>query len=167
MRSRGPKIPVAVIFIEMTSSLTRSPALTRCNRDDISCRGQDSIALPWEPSREARIGWANDFPEDFEILSKVGEGTFSTVWSAKAKSARQDCGGGGLEKLVALKRIHPTCSPSRILNEFEQMRKLGGGCVVCTLNLEEAGLLLYDISIAVRTSTNTSYTSWIYLLAAQ
>lgn len=84
-----------------------------------------------EPSRDARIAWANDFPENFEVLFKIGEGSFGTVWSARRNGPRPRQGGGpggGEEKgaLMALKRINPTCSPSRILNEFEQMRKLGG-----------------------------------------
>lgn len=84
-----------------------------------------------QPSRDARIAWANDFPENFEVLLKIGEGSFGTVWSARRKGPRPRQGGGlgeGEENraLMALKRINPTCSPSRILNEFEQMRKLGG-----------------------------------------
>lgn len=106
--------------------------------------------VPGEPSREAQVGWGDDFPTNFKVLAKIGEGSFGTVWTAKRTKEKGGgnakgegggvmegnaadeaaAGGGGVEEetdgLVALKRINPTCSPSRILNEFEQMRKLGG-----------------------------------------
>lgn len=78
------------------------------------------------PTFEVKIGWANDFPEYFKILAKVGEGTFSTVWSARPMVDSKKHGDGETEGLLALKRIDPTCSPARILNEFIQMRDLGG-----------------------------------------
>lgn len=107
--------------------------------------------VPGEPSREAQVGWGDDFPVNFKVLSKIGEGSFGTVWTARRGNGREggsangvrgwgageeglegqeeEEGGGETEGLVALKRINPTCSPSRVLNEFEQMRKLGGEVV--------------------------------------
>lgn len=87
------------------------------------------------PSREARIAWDDDFPAEFDVLEKIGEGSFGTVWTATATATAAEpeaSQGEHGEKedgkgLVALKRINPTCSPSRILNEFNQMRKLGAG----------------------------------------
>ncbi|CAM9810441.1 unnamed protein product [Ectocarpus sp. 4 AP-2014] len=96
-----------------------------------------SIFPPTEPSREARIAWNDDFPRNFLVCEKIGEGSFGTVWTARR--LQEDCKQRGRHggdsrgeeerdrKLVALKRINPTCSPSRILNEFNQMRTLGGG----------------------------------------
>lgn len=131
--------------------MTSSPSLKRrreVRRATNNTGGNTGVSA--EPSREAAAGWGNDFPVDFEVLSKIGEGSFGTVWTARekgkrpsergAKERRQGGQGGGKEEegkeeeedggrgeeLVALKRINPTCSPSRILNEFEQMRKLGG-----------------------------------------
>lgn len=60
------------------------------------------------PSHEARIGWSNDFPERFEVLNKIGEGSFGTVWTGQERDENKK-----MEPLVALKRINPTCSPSR------------------------------------------------------
>ncbi|CAM9738539.1 unnamed protein product [Scytosiphon promiscuus] len=88
------------------------------------------------PSREAIIAWDDDFPAEYDVLEKIGEGSFGTVWTATAAATsipskpaaperEQECKGD--KGLVALKRINPTCSPSRILNEFNQMRKLGAG----------------------------------------
>eukprot|EP00752_Nemacystus_decipiens_P008135 g7275.t1 len=96
---------------------------------------QDS-GTPKEPSREAKAAWNNDFPTKFHVLDKIGEGSFGTVWLGRRRrneegiNTQQHSKGGGRqgdEHLVAIKRINPTCSPSRILNEFEQMRKLRGG----------------------------------------
>lgn len=87
-----------------------------------------------QPSREARVAWNNDFPSKFQVLEKIGEGSFGTVWLARRRGGHEqrraggaEAAGGKKEDLVALKRINPTCSPSRILNEFQQMQKLAGG----------------------------------------
>eukprot|EP00903_Cladosiphon_okamuranus_P012151 g11399.t1 len=102
--------------------------------------GVDSGDAPKGPSREARAAWNDDFPAKFHVLDKIGEGSFGTVWLGR----RRNTEGGEKQQqqqqqqqhsavrqkkddLVAIKRINPTCSPSRILNEFEQMRKLRGG----------------------------------------
>lgn len=74
------------------------------------------------PSRQARQAWDDDLPEQFEVVRSVGEGTFSTVWLARDRNSTSD-------SIYALKRVNPTCSPSRILNEYQQMRKLGGELV--------------------------------------
>lgn len=55
------------------------------------------------------------------MLDKIGEGSFGTVWTARDRRCTE-----ATAPLVALKRINPTCSPSRILNEYQQMRMLGG-----------------------------------------
>ena len=63
----------------------------------------------------------SDEDEDFsdliayEIDSEIGYGTFSTVYKAKSKQTG---------KLVAIKRIIPTCKPSRVLSEIEFIKKL-------------------------------------------
>jgi len=66
-----------------------------------------------------------DFPElagRYKVLEKVGEGTFSSVYTAVVNN--------GTNAIVALKRINPTCSPSRIINEINCLKKLGGRCHV-------------------------------------
>lgn len=93
---------------------------------------------PNEPSREAQAAWNNDFPAKFYVLDKIGEGSFGTVWLGRrrneenkkhAQQQHHSAEGGRQEEgdLVAIKRINPTCSPSRILNEFALMEKLRGG----------------------------------------
>eukprot|EP01117_Protostelium_nocturnum_P005075 TRINITY_DN1837_c0_g1_i2.p1 TRINITY_DN1837_c0_g1~~TRINITY_DN1837_c0_g1_i2.p1 ORF type:complete len:522 (+),score=158.65 TRINITY_DN1837_c0_g1_i2:330-1895(+) len=61
----------------------------------------------------------------FEVKEKIGEGTFSSVY--KAIPVNRKCYGiGESESFVALKRIYPTCSPLRILNEMQHLKRLGG-----------------------------------------
>eukprot|EP00795_Rhopilema_esculentum_P010399 gene10399-19100_t len=56
--------------------------------------------------------------ENFDILSKVGEGTFSKVYLAQLKSYP--------DEIVAIKHIVPTSSPVRVRNELSCLQKLGG-----------------------------------------
>lgn len=89
----------------------------------------------------------------FEVLDKVGEGSFGTVWTAKEHDKEAS------EPLLALKRINLTCSPSRILNEFEQMRKLGGERVeMFGRNFFSIFFIIYmaDETVAVLTSASMS-----------
>lgn len=116
----------------MTSSPASPRSLKRRWQDIGGGKARAAIGSFVEPSPEARTGWANDFPEHFEVLTKIGEGTFSTVWAARRRERGDDASRGEEDGgLVALKRINPTCSPTRILNEFEQMRKLGGESSFC------------------------------------
>lgn len=126
--------------------MTSSPPLEnrrKRGRQDLGAgKTGDILGLaPTEPSREARIAWNDDFPPNFLVCDKIGEGSFGTVWTATRVQedgkhrGRHDGESRGEEErgqeLVALKRINPTCSPSRILNEFNQMRTLGGGEACC------------------------------------
>ncbi|EGG14728.1 putative protein serine/threonine kinase [Cavenderia fasciculata] len=63
-----------------------------------------------------------DFPElqgNFKILDKVGQGTFSGVFKSVCLK------GEHRGRLVALKRVSPTSSPTRILNEIKTLMKVG------------------------------------------
>jgi cell division control protein 7 len=81
---------------------------------------------------------------DYEVTEKIGEGsphfgikrsnffvgTFSSVYKAACKdqfviSRLNASGYSNDSNLVALKRIYPTCSPPRILNEMMHLRNLG------------------------------------------
>jgi len=53
----------------------------------------------------------------YHVLEKVGEGTFSSVYKAISLATQET---------VVLKRIYPTCSPDRILNEMKYLHLLGG-----------------------------------------
>eukprot|EP01118_Nematostelium_gracile_P018239 TRINITY_DN804_c0_g1_i1.p1 TRINITY_DN804_c0_g1~~TRINITY_DN804_c0_g1_i1.p1 ORF type:complete len:475 (+),score=75.85 TRINITY_DN804_c0_g1_i1:103-1527(+) len=70
--------------------------------------------LPTSPSNQY------NFPETngkFEIIEKIGEGTFSSVYKAISVKTNE---------IVALKRINTTCSPERILNEMNHLYELKG-----------------------------------------
>ncbi|XP_065828918.1 cell division cycle 7-related protein kinase-like [Oscarella lobularis] len=54
----------------------------------------------------------------FDVLEKVGEGTFSSVFKASTR--------GKPQRLVALKHILPTSSPARIANELQSLHVLEG-----------------------------------------
>lgn len=75
----------------------------------------------------------------FVVLDKVGEGTFSTVFKAHPVS-RPD-------QPVALKRLYPTSSPRRVLNEIQCLRALNGAegvtrVLACLRNFGEVILVL-------------------------
>uniref|UniRef100_T1IR16 non-specific serine/threonine protein kinase n=1 Tax=Strigamia maritima TaxID=126957 RepID=T1IR16_STRMM len=57
--------------------------------------------------------------QHFNIIRKVGEGTFSNVFLAKAKNKPSS-------EQIALKYIVPTCHPSRTANEFKCLKNFGG-----------------------------------------
>lgn len=102
------------------------------------------------PSREARVAWNDDFPAKFQVLDKIGEGSFGSVWLGKKRNRTEDGNDHDAERreeegLVAIKRINPTCSPSRILNEFEQMKKLRGGESVVVLPADILGFLVLPV----------------------
>lgn len=122
--------------------------------------GTDTLRVgsdaPGEPSREAKAAWNDDFPAKFRVLDKIGEGSFGTVWLGRRraeedthKQQHQHSAEGGRQEedgLLAIKRINPTCSPSRILNEFEQMQKLRGGeNGVCFLVCPCSWVLYFDV----------------------
>ncbi|CAN0421417.1 unnamed protein product, partial [Discosporangium mesarthrocarpum] len=65
--------------------------------------------------------------DGFDVLDKIGTGSFGTVWTARRR--RKDTSPSSTrdyEPIVALKRINSTCSPQRILNEYRHMCRLGG-----------------------------------------
>lgn len=61
----------------------------------------------------------------FEILSKIGEGSFSSVFKAHPI--------GSENEFVALKRIYPISSPLRIQNEIKHLVTLAGKAFVVPL----------------------------------
>lgn len=72
-----------------------------------------------------------DFAEvhgKYKVIEKIGEGTFSSVY--KAVSLMNNSNHG---KVFALKRISATCRPSRILNEIQHLKNLGGTAHVSPL----------------------------------
>lgn len=59
--------------------------------------------------------------EEFEVVSKIGEGTFSSVYLGRLKG----CGGGGSEMKFALKHLVPTSASLRIENELKCLQSMG------------------------------------------
>jgi len=64
-------------------------------------------------------------PAEFEILTRLGEGTFSTVYKARYRNRPS--------KLVALKTIYVVSGPSRLNNEVTFLKQVGcvGGPCAC------------------------------------
>lgn len=91
-----------------------------------------------EEIRQEIIDFNLQFPQfaHFRITDKIGEGTFSSVYLAvdlkhyhyaNCAHTDPDC------CIVALKRIYPNSSPSRILNELATLRELGHHPNIATL----------------------------------
>jgi len=81
-------------------------------------------------------GLLKTFPmidQHFDVLKKVGEGTFSKVYLARY--------GKDHRRLIAIKHLIPTSSPSRIENELNCLKMVGGRCnvigVECTLRVDD------------------------------
>lgn len=55
--------------------------------------------------------------DGYDVVRKIGEGTFSAVYLARDQQTGQE---------VAIKRIFPTCAPVRILNELRHLRSIDG-----------------------------------------
>ncbi|KAI8087523.1 kinase-like domain-containing protein [Thamnidium elegans] len=87
-------------------------------------------------------------PNYYKLISKIGEGTFSTVYKAldirrdyyqnqewehllsSTEDEEQQQSSKPVNQFVALKRIYDTSSPHRIVNEIELLRKfLGKPCI--------------------------------------
>lgn len=56
----------------------------------------------------------------FQVMKKIGEGTFSSVFQAKLRNNPK------VDQLFALKHIIPTSHPSRIETELKCLQQLGG-----------------------------------------
>jgi serine/threonine protein kinase len=54
--------------------------------------------------------------DPYEILERIGEGTFSVVWHARDRATGEE---------VALKVVTPLSAPHRTLNETELLLKYG------------------------------------------
>uniref|UniRef100_S4RW28 non-specific serine/threonine protein kinase n=1 Tax=Petromyzon marinus TaxID=7757 RepID=S4RW28_PETMA len=59
---------------------------------------------------------------NFNIIRKIGEGTFSSVYMAKGKVRRS----GGEEEMLAVKYLIPTSHPLRIAAEVQCLMEAGG-----------------------------------------
>jgi serine/threonine protein kinase len=73
------------------------------------------------------IGFEADrYPElsEYEVMEKIGEGTFSVVWRARCRATNEE---------VALKIVTPTSGPSRTANEMDLL--LNHGFVTLTSHL--------------------------------
>lgn len=66
------------------------------SRSSIFISGANPALRAGEESEEARLRWATG--EDYEVLSRIGSGTFGSVWRVRDLT---------LEREVALKMLHP------------------------------------------------------------
>ncbi|KAI5172335.1 cell division control protein 7 [Nematocida sp. LUAm3] len=75
--------------------------------------------------------------EEFELIKKIGEGTFSSVYLAKHHE---------IEKNVAIKKITQTTAPSRIVNEIKLLIDLKGERnIIPLLSLARKGRDVYMV----------------------
>lgn len=61
-----------------------------------------------------------ELKKHFQVMKKIGEGTFSSVFQAKLRNHPK------VDQLFALKHIIPTSHPSRIETELKCLQQLGG-----------------------------------------
>ncbi|KAJ3321545.1 hypothetical protein HDV06_004081 [Boothiomyces sp. JEL0866] len=68
-----------------------------------------------------------DFPDSqYQMLEKIGQGTFSSVYKAIDTLHQHSSDCGEECNVVAVKRIYPTSSPTRILTELSILHALSG-----------------------------------------
>ncbi|XP_060593688.1 cell division cycle 7-related protein kinase-like [Ruditapes philippinarum] len=79
--------------------------------------------------------------QHFEVIDKIGEGTFSSVFLARLKHYPE------LDQLFALKHIIPTSHPSRIEGELRCLLEIGGcdnvmGVELCIRNRDHVVIVM-------------------------
>ncbi|KAJ3313847.1 hypothetical protein HDV04_001408 [Boothiomyces sp. JEL0838] len=68
-----------------------------------------------------------DFPNcPYKMIEKIGQGTFSSVYKAIDTQHQHTSDCGEECNIVAVKRIYPTSSPTRILTELSILHSLSG-----------------------------------------
>uniref|UniRef100_A0A915L0Y9 non-specific serine/threonine protein kinase n=1 Tax=Romanomermis culicivorax TaxID=13658 RepID=A0A915L0Y9_ROMCU len=79
------------------------------------------------------------FVGSFEIIRKLGQGSFSTVILARSHEVGKE---------VAVKCLVPTTCPSKAFSELDILRKLGGRCnvigLLCTFRYEDSIFFMMD-----------------------
>lgn len=83
-----------------------------------SCYEQDEQSLEQDSAIESLYQSIPALRTHFDIISKIGEGTFSSVYVAKLRKGKE-------VGEFALKHIIPTCRPSRIANELRCLQTIG------------------------------------------
>ncbi|KAJ6234784.1 cell division cycle 7-related protein kinase [Anaeramoeba flamelloides] len=74
--------------------------------------------------KKSKIKKFVELKKQFDQIERIGQGTFSRVFRAREISTG---------RIVALKRIFPTSSPTKILREMEIIHKIRGSDTVCAL----------------------------------
>ena len=96
------------------------------------------------------IGFEADrYPElsEYEVMEKIGEGTFSVVWRARCRATNEE---------VALKIVTPTSGPSRTANEMDLLLNHGFVHFFC---LKPASFVYSNHSVFTEVMTSSSSTS--------
>ncbi|KAK8069250.1 hypothetical protein PG994_005866 [Apiospora phragmitis] len=107
-----------------------------CESD--SSDGSEPIDLTVQQDMEKLNYTFPAFKDNYRLIKRIGEGTFSTVY--KAEDVRYDRYNNSWDldardnqKFVAIKKIYVTSSPTRIFNELDLLHDLRDSPSVCPL----------------------------------
>ncbi|KAL4218644.1 Cell division control protein 7 [Mactra antiquata] len=109
-----------------------------------SCRRKnkiDRLPLDVQEEIECLYEFVPEVEKHFEVVDKIGEGTFSSVFLAKLREYPN------VDQMFALKHIIPTSHPSRIEGELRCLLEIGGcdnvmGVELCMRNKDHVVIVM-------------------------
>ena len=113
------------------------------SRTSLYVSGATTAAMRPDDSEEARLRWATG--EDYEVIDRLGSGTFGSVWRVRDLS---------LEREVALKMLHPSVASDeaavrRFRNEARLAAQLAHPAIVPIYDFDStAGVAWYTMELA-------------------
>ncbi|KAL5015720.1 hypothetical protein ScPMuIL_005309 [Solemya velum] len=101
----------------------------------------NSLPVDVQEEIECIAEFVPEVSQHFEVLNKIGEGTFSSVFLARLKHYPE------ITQLFALKHIIPTSHPSRIEGELRCLQQIGGkdnvmGVELCMRNKDHVVIVM-------------------------
>ncbi|XP_045188240.2 cell division cycle 7-related protein kinase-like [Mercenaria mercenaria] len=112
-------------------------------RAENSGKKQKPARLPLDVQEEidCLYEFVPEVEQHFEVIDKIGEGTFSSVFLARLKHYPE------IDQLFALKHIIPTSHPSRIEGELRCLLEIGGcdnvmGVELCIRNRDHVVIVM-------------------------